>query len=260
MYRIGFIGGGRITQILLQGLQNQNKFLDNLIVCEPDPKVVKQLTGLGTDHNITIGSLEEVSQQDWIFLAVHPPVIKSVLSELKGSIRPTTVVISFAPVITISILLDLLDGHSNIIRMIPNAASLMNKGFNPIAFSKHSNISIRDEIIQFMSVFGDCPEVDESKLEAYAILTAMGPTYLWPQIHQLHKLGQQFGLSEQELNVSVQSMIEHACGLFYSGSLSYDQIMDLIPVKPMEAEVTQICAEYQSKLTGLHDKLKGKSS
>lgn len=258
MKSVGFIGGGRITRIILQGLHCSQVKLDDLIICEPDQNAVKQLQAAGTQHHTVIGTEEEAGQQDWVFLAVHPPVMKTVFNELKSAVRPETVIISLLPVYTIAEISDALGGHENIVRMIPNAASIIGKGFNPLAAGRNLDNHTRSELIQFLKVLGYCPDVDEDKLEAYAILTAMGPTYLWPQFRALTELGCKFGLTKKETDISMQSMLAGAGDLWFQESLSYDQISDLIPVKPMENEVEQICEAFQTKLSGLHDKLRRK--
>jgi pyrroline-5-carboxylate reductase len=71
-------------------------------------------------------------------------------------------------------------------------------GFNPVAFSEAFSKKEREEILSWLFALGECPEVPEDHLEAYAILTAMGPTYFWFQLEELNKLGQSFGLEKEE--------------------------------------------------------------
>ncbi len=78
--------------------------------------------------------------------------------------------------------------------MIPNAPSIINEGYNPVAFHPALAGTDKESLLALFKILGDCPEVDEEKLESYAILTAMGPTYLWFQLYELHSLGRQFGL------------------------------------------------------------------
>ena len=80
-------------------------------------------------------------------------------------------------------------GTQRLVRMIPTAASYVNRGYNPVWMSAHINKTEKEQLLNFFKIFGSSPEVDEKKLEAYAILVAMGPTYLWSQIHELYELG-----------------------------------------------------------------------
>lgn len=71
---------------------------------------------------------------------------------------------------------DMLDGFDGLARMIPNACSIVNSGYNPICFSSAIPESEKQELINWLSGLGECPEVAGEKLEAYAMLTGIGPT------------------------------------------------------------------------------------
>lgn len=63
------------------------------------------------------------------------------------------------------------------------------------------------------------------------------------------------GLNEAESKETVQQTLLSAIDLLYNSGLSNDEVIDLIPVKPIgehEAEISEI---YQSKLMGLFQKI-----
>lgn len=76
----------------------------------------------------------------------------------------------------------------NIVRMIPGATSYINEGYNPLCFAG-SFESDKSNLIKLLEVLGKTFEVSESKLEAYAIISAMLPTYFWFQWKALSDLG-----------------------------------------------------------------------
>jgi pyrroline-5-carboxylate reductase len=99
-------------------------------------------------------------------------------------------------------------------------------------------------------------ETEESKLEAYAMVSAMLPTYFWFQFKEMQKLGIQMGLNETESKETVQQTLLAAINLFYNSELSSNEVIDLIPVKPIGEHEAQISEIYQSKLMGLFQKIK----
>lgn len=253
---IAFIGGGRIVRILLAGLKNQNYEIEKILVYDPDKDAVKALKQTYPDYHITAVGSADIGDQDWIFLAVHPPEMKLVLSALAARLDSDSLVISLVPVITISEMTDLLGGHTKIVRTIPNAASYINQGYNPICFAQGVDNHHQAEFITLFKILGDHPIVEEDTLEAYAILTAMGPTYFWPQIKQLHDLSVQYGLGENETAEGVQSMLQGSVKMLFDSKLDFEQVFDLIPVKPMYEPVQNLCQDYKTNLTALHKKLK----
>lgn len=260
MNTIGFIGGGRITRIFLQAMQNQNFAVKKIVVSDPDEKALEKLERDFSNLHVTAGSIIDAAAQDVVFLAVHPPVLKEVLPRIADAVTGATAVVSLVPVFTSDKLSGMLNGYNKLVRMIPTAASYVNSGYNPVWFSEYIGETEKNQLKELFAAFGDSPEVDEEKLEAYAIITAMGPTYLWPQLNELHTLALEFGLTEQETVAGMKAMLVNTMELLYDAGLSYEEVVDLIPVKPL-GESEQVFRDvYRTKLYGLYNKLKGKTN
>ena len=71
---IGFIGGGRITRIFLQGLLNKKALPQNVTVFEPNSETMKVLQN-DFKEVVAASSVSEAAEQDIVFIAVHPPVV-----------------------------------------------------------------------------------------------------------------------------------------------------------------------------------------
>ncbi len=112
-------------------------------------------------------------------------------------------------------------------------------------------------MLDLLTALGQCPEVADEKLEAYAILTGMGPTYLWFQFYELAELGRSFGLTGSEVEQGLAAMVGGAVKTMVESGLSAAQVMDLIPVKPLGEEEPAIRQAYRSRLEALYARLKG---
>jgi pyrroline-5-carboxylate reductase len=257
MKSMGFIGGGRVTKILLNGFKKAKIELDKVVVYDRSSESLKELKKEFSEIKTVVDDNEPASSQDMVFLAVHPPTMEEVLGKIKPHLNPDSTVISLAPKLQIKQISSLLDGFTRIVRMIPNAPSIINKGYNPVSFAPEINDSDKKEILELFNVLGVTPEVDEDKLEAYAVLTAMGPTYFWFQFDELFKLGRSFGLEDKEIQDSLQEMITGAAQTFYQSKLNPGQVMDLIPVKPMVDEEENIKNAYQNRLETMFKQLRG---
>jgi pyrroline-5-carboxylate reductase len=108
-----------------------------------------------------------------------------------------------------------------------------------------------------LAPLGSCPEVPERTLEAYAILSAMGPTYLWFQLYELADLGCGFGMTREAALEAVTAMAAGAASTMTEAHLSPEAVMDLIPVKPLAPLETTVKDSYASILGALHAKLMG---
>jgi len=254
---IGFIGGGRITRIILGGLERKEKWPGKVIVSDANADVLKDLQKRFPKIEAVGGDIKIPAAADVVFLALHPPAIMGILGEVKSKLHRDAIVVSLAPKVAISQISAGLDGFSRIVRMIPNAPAVVNKGFNPLAFSAAFSKEEKKQLYSWFKVLGDCPEVAEEKLEAYTIITAMGPTYFWFQLYELEELGKSFGMTPKEVKESLAKMMKGALKTMTDSGLSPSEVMDLIPVKPLGEEEANIRNIYRTKLQGLYSKLKG---
>ena len=251
---IGFIGGGRVTKILLQEFKNKNAKFSKIVVTDPNQDVSGNLKKSFPDIQIDNSSV--AASQDIVFISLHPPVVIDTLELLKGSINSNTIVISLAHKITIAKILSKLNMTKKIARLIPNATSFINEGYNPVCFSPDFSSSEKNQVLELLKLMGNTFEVSEEKLESYAIMSAMLPTYFWFQWKELAEIGQKIGLSEKESNDSINDTLIASLKLMFKSGLSPQEVMDLIPVKPIGEHETQIAEIYRTKLIGLFEKIK----
>lgn len=251
---IGFIGGGRITKIFLKAWKNKQFVPGKIMVYEINGEVSSKLKNDFPSIEVC-GDPETAARQDVLFIALHPPAIMETLDKVGGVIQKESVVISLAPKISIEkIALKVTTG--NIARVIPNATSYINRGYNPLTIAPGCTAEAKASIMELLIPLGHTFKVEEPKLEAYAIMSAMLPTYFWFQWVELGKLGPKMGLSEEETAISVRESLIAAIEIMYDSGLKPGQVIDLIPVKPIGASEAQIADIYQTTLPALFEKIK----
>lgn len=253
---IGFIGGGRIARIFLGGWSKAGKLPGTVVVSDTDPQVLDTIKQEFESVDTVCDGNMAAMGQDVVFLAVHPPAIPETLPTLKDAAGSTTILVSLAPKFTMGQLTGLLGGFNRLARVIPNAPSIVGAGFNPLAFSGTLAEADRDIVRNLLAPLGECRETEESKLEAFAVLTGMGPTYFWPLLYELVALGESFGLTRSEAMSGVRQMLAGTVATMSDSRLGAEAVQDLVPVKPMADIVPTILDAYRTKLTAVFDKIK----
>jgi pyrroline-5-carboxylate reductase len=253
---IGFIGGGRVTRILLSGWKWAGAVPAQIVVSDPSAETLAKLQAEFPSIVIAPGDNRRAGAQSVVFLAVHPPAMMPLLAELSGAVAADTLVVSLAPKFTLAKLAAALGGHARLARVIPNAPSVMGAGYNPFALASGLSEASKARLTSLLAPLGDCPEVAEAKLEAFAMLTAMGPTYFWFQLEALRELGRGFGLTDADLEPALKRMICGAARTLLSSGLAPAQVMDLVPVKPLAEDEGAIRQAYQTRLPALFAKIK----
>lgn len=252
---IGFIGGGRITRIFLEGWTRAQKLPANITVSDLNADTLAKLKAQFPSI-VTTPDNARAAAQDIVFLAVHPPAMTEIAAAIKSAIKPDAVVVSLAPKFTITKLGGLLGGFARLTRVIPNAPSVVNFGFNPVAFGPALTETDKAAINGLLAPLGDCPEVAEEKLEAYAMLTARGPVYFWFQFYELRQLAESFGLSREEAQTGLETMLAGAFRTMSASGLSADDVKNLVPLKPSADMERQITDWYRTWLTGDFQRIK----
>ncbi len=251
---IGFIGGGRITKIFLQGFQNAGLKFESVKVFDPNADTLEKLATVFPQIEKS-ETAQAVASQQIVFLAVHPPVMMETLQNIKDEVTESTIVVSLAPKITFEKMASVLP-TKKLARMIPNASSFINDGFNPVAFHSEMDKNEKKQILKLLKKLGKTFETEESKLEGYAIVSAMLPTYFWFQWLELEKIAVETGLSEKEAKKAVQQTLKKAWKLYYKSDLTPAEVMDLIPVKPIGENEAEIRNILNTKLIGLFGKIR----
>ena len=251
---LGFIGGGRITRIFLQAFVNKKAIFESISVFDTHSETLQELK-INFPFIHVLDSPRETASKDIVFLALHPPVIIETLEKIKSEVTTQTIIISLAPKISIAKIASVLPADQ-IVRLIPNATSIINHGYNPVSFALGVTDIQKSYILEMLNLLGYTFETAEAKLEAYALISAMLPTYFWFQWKELEVLGTQMGLSLDESQQCVFETLSAALNTLYHSGMEPSQVMDLIPVKPIGENEAQIKAVYQEKLMSLWEKIK----
>ncbi|MGQ9576874.1 MAG: pyrroline-5-carboxylate reductase family protein [Thermoguttaceae bacterium] len=253
---IGFVGGGRIVRVLLGGWARAGNMPRQIVVSDVDEQVLARLKQQYPNLQTVLGDNAPAASQEIVLLALHPPAIPEALPKLRPALRGEAVLVSLAPKLTIARLSALLGGFDRIARMIPNAPSLVGAGLNPIAYAGPLSFDDRNSLQQLLAPLGECPEVPEEKLEAYAVITAMGPTYFWPVLYELIGLAESFGLSRPEAASAVKQMLAGTLATMIQSGLDPQGVHDLIPVRPLADAEPMILEAYRTKLKGVFEKIR----
>jgi pyrroline-5-carboxylate reductase len=256
MKTIGFIGGGRITRIFLQAFKNTNISFEKVTVFDTNSEVLSSLKSKFSSVNVTTDDLTGTADNDVVMIALHPPVVMETLTKIKDLIKKESILVSLAPKLTISRMSDQLGGFANIARMNPSASTFVNKGVNPICFSPEMAVEKKERLLKLMSPLGFLPEVEESKIEAYAVISAMGHTYFFFQIQKLKELAITFGMDPKEAQKAITEMLSGTTDTLFNSGLTYNEVADLVPIKPLGEVEEAIKGYYDQYLTGLYNKIK----
>ncbi len=248
----GFIGSGRVAAFMLEGFAHAEKGV-NVILADIDPSVSALRSSFFAFARDAGNDFSAAAGADIVFLALHPPALPAGAALISPHLSRDAIVVSLSPKIDISTLSGILK-TDRIARFNPNAASAIGAGYNPVVYSPSLSQADRLKVSGLLSSLGGVVEIREADLASYAVLGAMGPTYLWPIFDEMIVLGAEFGLTEEASLHLISHMAAGSAAMIEAGK-SHAALMDMVPVKPMGADEGKIRELFRTDLGAIFSKL-----
>ncbi|MFI3256897.1 MAG: pyrroline-5-carboxylate reductase [Spirochaetales bacterium] len=215
--KVGCIGCGAMGSALMKGVVKSIK-KENLFLYNRNPERAINLakeTGATFAENPT----ELIKQHcDFIFLAVKPYAIKTVIDELceNGGLEDFHgAIVSVASVISLNEIEQFLQKHRKksdipIIRLMPNTPCLVGEGMIGLAAGSDIRPEIIDDLSDILKKAGLVEQVDESLLDAVTAISGSGVAYAFVFIEALADAAVQFGMNRKQAYIYAAKMLQGA--------------------------------------------------
>ena len=198
--RIGFLGAGRMATALAQGLiQSGFTSAGNVIASDPIAAARDNFT-YTTQARCTDRNQEVLKNSRVVILAVKPPAVSKIVSELADEITEEHLIVSIAAGVSLSTIESLIPSR-RVIRVMPNTPCLVGAGASGFARGAHADDVDAELVTRMLSTVGIAMEVPESLLDAVTALSGSGPAYAFEMIEALSDGGVLMGLPR---NVATQ--------------------------------------------------------
>jgi pyrroline-5-carboxylate reductase len=159
-----------------------------------------------------------VANADALLLVVKPQDMGSVLEEIKGSINPEAVVITFAAGKTISFISNGLGTTNPVVRVMPNTPTLVGAGMAAASMGTGVTAAQRDFVLDFLGATGKVIEVSEDLQDAVTATSGSGPAYFFAFVEAMVAGAKELGLSHEDATtLTVQTIVGAAKLLDESG-------------------------------------------
>lgn len=249
---LGFIGGGKITKIMLKGFDNSKLKFKRVIVTDSNPIVFERLKN--DFPFIHSDSAAAAARQDIVFLTLEQNMLMDTLGLINNDFRDNAIVISTVPNINFAKLALRLPNVNKIARILPVSATYINEAFTPVSFSPGFPVTEKDDVLKLLGNLGKAIEVAEDKLTPYSSMAAVIPAYFWYQWKELINMGRELGLTENETVDFISESALSSLHLNHRSGLSDEQVIDLMPVNPLEDNEGEVREGYRKRLIDLYRK------
>ncbi len=194
IHRIGMLGAGNMAGALIRGLlASKSRTPEQIAASDVQPE---RLAALKKQYGIQTfaSNAELVGWADMIVLAVKPQVIDRVLGEISSTLPKTTLLVSIAAGIPISMIEERVAAGLPVVRAMPNTAAIALAGATGIAPGTHAKSEHIEAAKALFDAVGRTVVLDESLIDAVTGLSGSGPAYVMLIIDALADGGVRVGL------------------------------------------------------------------
>jgi pyrroline-5-carboxylate reductase len=202
---ISFIGAGNMTKSIVEGLVANGYSPENIMASNPSTAKLDQLKdtlGIGTTQN----NAEAINFADVVVLSVKPQLMEAVCGDfLKDTSLNNKLVISIAAGITSARLSEMLHGHAQVVRVMPNTPSSLGAGMSGI----YASDAVSQEDAEFaafmMNHVGETLIVNkEDDINTVIAAAGSSPAYFFLIAQAMQEEAMNMGLSAQDARKLVQ--------------------------------------------------------
>jgi pyrroline-5-carboxylate reductase len=192
--RIAFLGAGKMGGILLQALLKSGLLSPDLVsaTVQHDDRA----KALSAKMNIKVGTDNAAAAKsaDIILIGVKPQVVDEVIKEIRDSITPQQMIVSFAASVSTALIEKNLPANVPVVRAMPNTPSMLGCGMTAICKGRYADASHISTTCKLFDVVGRTVVVDEKHMDAVTGLSASGPAYIYIILESLAEAGVKVGL------------------------------------------------------------------
>ncbi len=200
--KVGFIGGGNMSQAILGGLLAKGHAASALYAIEPMESARSKLVSIGVASASACDA--RLLACDLIVLAVKPQMMHEALAPLAGKLT-TQLVISIAAGIRCQDLSRWLGGsvgdnapYTRLVRTMPNTPALVRAGITGLYAMPGLSDAEKTSAEQLLAAVGKTVWFDEeSMLDAVTAVSGSGPAYVFYFIEALEQAALELGFAPE---------------------------------------------------------------
>lgn len=256
--RYAVIGAGNIGRILLERLRNAGVPSAHLVVCDSD---TERASAAVERYGVRAAALhdEVVCQADVWLVATSPASVADVVKALAGAMQPGQIVVSFAAAVPVSRLEALVPDGVSVLRVMPNAPSLVGQGMNPVVYGTSVTPDVRALVEAVLAILGDSIEVSDDLVNWCVGLSSAAMRSLVPVLEGMTQAGIEAGFAESDARRIAAQVMLGTASIALETDLSWEEIKSLTPMQTVdEVSVAQLFMEAARGAKTKIDELQGK--
>jgi pyrroline-5-carboxylate reductase len=204
---VAVLGVGKLGEALVSGLLRAGQPAALLLGAERHPDraaEIAQRYGVRTPDPV-----QAAAEADVVLLAVKPQDMRALLSEITGSLRPGTLVVSMAAGITTAVVEGGLPDGTPVVRVMTNTPVFVDEAMSAVSAGSHATVAHLEQVEAMLRPVGKVVRVPEAQQDAVTALSGSGPAYFFYLVEAMIDAGILLGLPRA---VAAELIVQTATG------------------------------------------------
>ncbi|MEG0614900.1 MAG: pyrroline-5-carboxylate reductase [Oscillospiraceae bacterium] len=178
MVNIGFIGAGNMGSAIMKGISNSKLSAEiKLFAADTDAEKIKNLA----DYGVTPcdGAASLVKTCKYVFLAVKPQVLESVLETISAEVTENSVLVSIAAGISGEFIQSKTISNAKVVLVMPNTPLLLGEGASALAKVAPTSDNEFKMICDIFSACGEIAVISKNKMKEIIAINGSSPAFIY---------------------------------------------------------------------------------
>jgi competence protein ComER len=226
MTRYGFIGTGSMGSMLIKQFIKTGKIVPAEITASSKSGIsARSLAGKtgisAVSDNRTLAKIADV-----LFICVKPLEVRGVLKEIRGELKPGTLLVSIAACVSLANLGEWAGDTVRCVRLIPSLTAEQHAGISLVVWGRGVRPEDKSLVLNLLHTIGTTVETDEDSLEVCTNLTSCGPALIAAMMKEFAKGSVRTGTIPSELaEYLVRETMAGTAGLLTGGEMTFDGVV-----------------------------------
>lgn len=202
--KIGFIGTGNMGGAMISGLASSR----DLTICGFDPDRTR-LEAMHRQHGLEPleSPLEVVRKSDYVFYAVKPALMESLIRETLTGLDSSTCMVSIAAGIRLARLTSWSENRCPVVRIMPNTPALIGRGVFAVCFDNELvSPDQKGFITEIFTSLGRTFVLPEKSFDLFTALIGSGPAYVYYFMESMIDAGVLMGMDRKNAAEMVKEL------------------------------------------------------
>ncbi len=176
MIKIGFIGAGNMGSAIMKGISKSSVEAE-LCAFDPDRKKVESLSEYGVKY--CASETELVAECKYVFLAVKPQIMDTVLDASAPAVTADTVLISIAAGINDEFIAGKTRPDAKVILVMPNTPLLIGEGASALSHNDNVTDEEFETVLDIFRLCGKAAVISKDKMKEIIALNGSSPAFIY---------------------------------------------------------------------------------